>query len=106
VYHENGTITFVRDKGLSVYGIVRAVLAKDGHEIEVSVPYKGFLNDPDGKPIIGIGKTLDLSFSLETSAELTREKLWTSDTGEPIEGYVLTSDAETAAEKAAVAPSR
>lgn len=90
VYHENDTITIVRDKGPAVPGIVRFALSGDNHELEVQFPYKGFLKDPSGKPIVGIGDTLDISFSLEASGEFSRPHEWASDTGDPIEKYMLT----------------
>ena len=88
VYHEDDTITFVRDKGPIVQGIVTGAISKDGREVEIRFPYKGFLKDETGEPIIATGRTLDVSFSLEASGELFGEG-WASDTAEPIEGYVL-----------------
>ena len=89
VYHENGTITFVRDKGPVVPGIANAAISKDGHELEAVFPLKGFLVDGNGDPVIKIGDTIDLSFSLEASGELAPDGQWASDTAEPINGYVL-----------------
>jgi hypothetical protein len=66
------------------------------------VPYKGFLKDKQGMPTIAVGQTLDLSFSLESSYELVKDQLWTSDTGEPVEGYVLTSKGDVPRKTAAV----
>jgi hypothetical protein len=90
VYHDDGRITFVRDKGPVVKGIGGAAVSADGHQIEVQFPYRGFLKDEKGKPIVQLGNKLDLSFSLEASGELAPGKDWASDTGEPISGYVLT----------------
>jgi hypothetical protein len=89
-YHADGTITFVRDKGPVVPGVVQARVSEDGHELEMCVPMRGFLTDPRGKPIIGPGSRLDLSFSLEASGELAPAKSWASDTGEPIQAYEVT----------------
>jgi acetyl esterase/lipase len=89
VYHEDGTITFVRDKGPVVPGIANAAISEDGHELEAVFPLKGFLVDEQGDPVIKIGDTIDLSFSLEASGELAPDGLWASDTAEPINGYVL-----------------
>lgn len=88
VYHEDDTLTFVRDKGPIVHGIVSGWVGKDEHEAEICFPFKGFLKDENGKPIIAKGYTLDVSFSLEVSGELS-EGDWASDTANPIEGYVL-----------------
>ena len=54
-------------------------------------PMTGFLVDVDGKPIIAQGRKIDLSVSLEASGELATDGRWASDTGEPIEGYLLRS---------------
>ena len=54
------------------------------------MPLRGFLQDERGKPIIGPGSVLDLSLSLEASGELAPGRAWASDTGEPIDGYVVT----------------
>lgn len=90
VYHKNGSITLVRDKGPVVPGIVSTAISKDGHELEACFPFKGFLTDKAGKPIIAAGQSIDISFSLEASGELAPGGEWASDTGEPINNYRLT----------------
>ena len=90
VYHDDDTITFVRDKGPVVPGIATAAISADGHMIEAKFPLIGFLKDENGKPILAPGAKIDLSFSLEASGELAPGKRWASDTGEPVNGYVLT----------------
>jgi hypothetical protein len=89
VYHANDTITFVRDKGPQTPGIIEGALSPDGHELEMKVPMKGFLVDQAGKPIVGLGRTMNISFSLEASGELARGGQWASNTAMPIKGYVL-----------------
>jgi hypothetical protein len=89
VYHENGAITFGKDKGPQTLGVITAAISKDGHEMEMKVPMKGFLVDPQGKPIVALGRKLNISFSLEASGELTKDSRWASNTAEPIRGYVL-----------------
>jgi hypothetical protein len=86
----------VEDQGPVVLGNIQFALSADGHQLEMIVPYKGFLVDADGNSIVTLGKTLDLSFSLEASGELSNEVspgnpngLWGSDTGDPINGYYL-----------------
>jgi hypothetical protein len=118
-YHKDGTITFTLDMGPVVPGIITVGISPDGHELEMGIPMKGSLVDQQGKPIIALKQTLDVSFSLEASGELApnsaavpAEKTdgesngepaakadgesapdsngrWASDTGEPIKGYVL-----------------
>ncbi len=87
--HDDGTLTIVRDKGPVVPGVMRVRLSSDGHELEMAVPLRGFLKDERGRPIIGPGSVLDLSLSLEASGELAPGRAWASDTGEPINGYVV-----------------
>ena len=84
------SVTFVKDKGPIVEGIIQQAISADGHEMEMIVPYKGFLKDAAGNPIVDVGKILDLSFSLEASSELAPGHQWASDTANPINGYSLT----------------
>lgn len=90
VYRDDGTIILVRDKGPVVPGIASQALSADGHELEMRFPYRGWMVDRDGNPIIGIGSVLDLSFSLEASGETSPGGDWASNTAAPIQGYVLT----------------
>lgn len=89
VYHANDTITFVRDEAPQTLGIVTGMLSPDGHELEMKMPFKGFLRDQHGHPIIALGKKLNISMSLEASGELAPGGVWASNSGEPIRGYVL-----------------
>jgi subtilisin-like proprotein convertase family protein len=86
----NDSITFVKDKGPIVNGIIQQQISADGHELEMIVPYKGFLVDQNGDPIVDVGSILDLSFSLEASGELAPGQEWASDTADPLNGYALT----------------
>jgi hypothetical protein len=88
VYHSNDTLTLVRDRGAIVPGIMTMALSADGHEIEYRAPFKGFLKNASGQPNMALGKTIDISFSLEASGELAAGS-WGSDTTTPINGYVL-----------------
>jgi len=89
VYHNDDTLTLVYDKGPVVPGIMSIALSPDGHEIEICAPFKGFLNNSQGDPNMAIGKTIDVSFSLEASGELSPSGSWASDTADPIVGYYL-----------------
>jgi hypothetical protein len=91
VYHDNDTLTLVRDRGPVVPGIISMALSPDGHEVEICAPFKGFLNNEMGNPNMALGKTLDISFSLEASGELAPGREWASDTGDTIVGYYLGS---------------
>lgn len=89
VYHDNDTLTLVEDRGPVVPGIMSVELSPDGHELEMRAPFKGFLNDASGIPNIALGRTIDVSFSLEASGELAPDNQWASDTADPILGYYL-----------------
>jgi hypothetical protein len=89
VYHENDTLTLVLDRGPVVPGIITMAMSPDGHEVEIRAPFKGFLNNKAGEPNMALGKTLDISFSLEASGELAPGLEWASDTGDPIMRYYL-----------------
>ena len=92
VYHANDTLTLVRDQGAVIPGIMTMAISPDGHEIEFRAPFKGFLNNEAGDPNIELGKTIDISVSLEASGELhatSGNGTWASDTATPIIGYRL-----------------
>jgi len=89
VYHDDDTLTFVRDRGPVVNGIASQFVSPDGHSMEMKFPYKGFLTDLYGNSIIGLGATLDISFSLEASSELSPDHEWASNTAAPVVGFHL-----------------
>jgi hypothetical protein len=91
VYHDNDTLTLVLDRGPVVPGIITMAQSADGHEVEIKAPFKGFLNNASAQPNMALGKTLDISFSLEASGELAPGLTWASDTGDPIVGYYLSA---------------
>lgn len=86
---DSASITFVQDKGSAYQGIIEARISADGHELEMVAPFRGFMKDASGDPIIALGKTLNVSFSLEASGELAPDGQWASDTGNPILNYYL-----------------
>jgi hypothetical protein len=89
VYQNNNTLMIVRDRGPVVPGIVSYALSPDGHELEMRAPFKGFLKNAASSPNMALGKTLDISFSLEASGELAPGGTWASDTATPIASYFL-----------------
>jgi len=96
---DHASIRFVSDKGPSYQGIIRIALSPDGHQAEMVAPFRGFMRDATephsaAKPIISLGKTINVSFSLEASGELAPNAPpvnppWASNTAEPIRGYYL-----------------
>jgi hypothetical protein len=97
--NDGTSITFVADRGPVYQGIIRSAVSPDGHELEMVAPFQGFMSYPGaqigqrGGPIVSLGKTIDLSFSLEASGELFASPgnagRWGSDTAQPIAGYYL-----------------
>jgi hypothetical protein len=87
VLPDGSAIVFVQDRGPVYQGIVKIALSPDRHEAEMVAPFRGFLMDPEGNPIVALGNTVDVSFSLEASGELAPGTAWASDTAEPIIGY-------------------
>jgi hypothetical protein len=93
------SITFVEDKSTNYQGIIRIARSPDGHQAEMVAPFRGFMRDATqphaaAKPIISLGKTINISFSLEASGELAPDAPpvnppWASNTAEPIRGYYL-----------------
>lgn len=85
------SITFVADRGPVYQGIIRIARSADRHEAEMVAPFRGFMRDPQGNPIIALGKTLKISISLEASQQLAPppSNSWASDTGDPIADYYL-----------------
>jgi len=83
------SITFVADKGPVYQGITRIALSPDGHQAEMVAPFRGFMRDSAGNPVLALRKTLNVSFSLEASGELAPGRSWASDTGDPILGYYM-----------------
>lgn len=87
-------IYWVLDKGPAYPGaIITIAISADGHEAEMKAPFRGFMKDaPTGNPLVALGKTLDVSFSLEASKELSPDNMWASDTADPIQKYVVGSE--------------
>lgn len=93
VYQTDDTLMLVRDRGPVVPGIMSMAISADGHELEFRAPFKGFLKDSMGVANLALGKTIDISMSLEASGELFAAPgsngTWASDTAAPIIGYAL-----------------
>ena len=92
---------FVSDKGPVIEGgIIEVAVSPDGHEAEMKAPMYGFFWDENSVPIVKLGDTIDISFSLEGSGELSEsaqeagydgtKSVWGSDTADPVVGYTLT----------------
>ena len=100
VVFPDSSFTYVSDRGPVIEnGIIKAAVSVDGHEAEMRAPMWGFYRKLNNEPVVKLGNTVDISFSLEGSGELSEEalqlgyggkkSLWGSDTAEPIVGYTL-----------------
>jgi len=98
------SITFVKDKGPRYQGIVRIALSPDGHQAEMVAPFRGFMRNPSGSPIVALRKTMKISMSLEASGELAPDGTWASDTADPIENYYLNPYPEPGLQISKVSP--
>jgi len=78
------TIVWVSDRGPVYQGIITIDLSDDKREAEMKAPFRGFMVNQKGKPIIKLGRTIRASFSLEASSELAPGGKWASDTADPI----------------------
>jgi len=78
------TIIWVSDRGPVYQGIITIALSPDKHEAEMKAPFRGFMVNHKDKPIIKLGKTIRVSFSLEASSELAPGGQWASDTAAPV----------------------
>jgi len=106
------SFVYVSDRGDPILGGIIEV-AVNGHEAKMEAPMWGFFREPNGNPLVALGKTIDISFSLEGSGELSESALelgyngtksvWASDTAEPIVGYFL-EDRWTAVAQTETAP--
>ena len=101
------SFVYVEDKGPVVNGgIIEVAVSPDGHEAEMKAPMWGFFWDEKGTPIVKLGNTIDISFSLEASGELSEsaaergytgnKSVWGSDTADPIVGYYLNAPTKVA----------
>ncbi|MBN1482842.1 T9SS C-terminal target domain-containing protein [candidate division KSB1 bacterium] len=99
VVFEDSSFVEVSDKGPVYQGILKVAVSEDGHQAEMQAPMWGFFWNENSVPICTLGNTIDISFSLEGSGELSESaqeagydgttSMWGSDTAEPIEDYVL-----------------
>ena len=86
----NEFICFNPDKAPGpFFGAITYAKSAQGDEIEYAAPFVGFMKDVKGNPIMALGKTIDVSISLESSPDYSTPKEWVTDTAPPINGYYL-----------------
>jgi hypothetical protein len=73
-------ICFVSDTCSGPFqGAFKFAFSADGTQLEMGMPLKAFLNLQDGTPAVGIGSTLTVQFTLETSGQLSQPDDWVTD---------------------------
>jgi len=68
--------------------------SSDWTQVEMKAPYRGFLNNITGEPIIQFGMKINVAFILEVSGEYSVPPEWATDGSWPIRGYEIESSAD------------
>ncbi len=78
-------ICFVMDKCHGPFlGAMQVSLSADGTELEMSAPFDAFLRHRStGNNVVGVGQTVSVQMSLETSGQLSSTGSWTTDATVP-----------------------
>ena len=91
IYDVDVTLTNTFAKDFVNQPVVLQVFRIFGRGVDYSkFNRNGFhITDEKGKPIVALGRTINISMSLEASGELAPGKKWASNTAAPIRGYFL-----------------
>lgn len=88
--YRDGVTEITEDLKLGTSDTIRVAISPDGSEVEIASTFTGFLKDRDGKPILGIGQTIDLAAGMECDSKNYPGKTrWAADSTPPIRGYHL-----------------
>jgi len=86
----NPVICFINDMcNCSYKGVMNYAFSADNHSVEFSVPFRAFMNLPDGTPAIKLGNRITVGFTLATSDQYSSPHIWASDSSWPIRGYLF-----------------
>ncbi len=87
----DGKTEITEDLKLGTSDTIRLAVSPDGHEVEIISSLAGFLKDPEGKPTLQVGQTIDVAAGMEGDSKLYPGKTrWGADNTRPIRGYRLT----------------
>lgn len=86
----DGVTEITEDLKLGTSDTIQIAVSPDGSEVEVSSAFTGFLKDPQGRPTVSLGQTIDLAAGMESDSKAYSGKTrWAADSTAPIRGYRL-----------------
>lgn len=89
--YRKGVAEITEDLKLGTSDTITLAVSPDGSEVEVVSTYSGFLKDPNGKPTVSTGQTIDVAAGMESDSKVYFGKTrWGADSTLPIRGYKLT----------------
>lgn len=92
--YRGGVAEITEDLKLGTSDTIRLAISPDGSEVEVSSELRGFLKDPQGRPTVALGQTIDLAVGMECDSKAYPGKTrWAADSTPPIRGYKLLTPA-------------
>jgi hypothetical protein len=88
--YRGGETEITEDLKLGTSDSIQLAVSPDGGEVEIVTSFGGFLKDPQGRPTIAIGQTIDLAAGMEcdSKAYIGKSK-WAADSTRAIRGYKL-----------------
>jgi hypothetical protein len=89
--YRDGVTEITEDLKLGTSDTIQLAISPDGSEVEIVSSFAGFLKDPDGRPTVALGQTIDVAAGMEcdSKAYLGKSK-WAADSTSAIRGYRLT----------------
>ena len=86
----NGVTEITEDLKLGTSDTIQLAISPDGSEVEVVSDFTGFLQDPNGRPTLDIGRTIDVAVGMESDSKAYIGKArWGADNTIAIRGYKL-----------------
>lgn len=88
--YRDGVAEITEDLKHGTSDTIRLAVSPDGSEVEIASTFSGFLKDRHGKPILGIGQTIDVAAGMECDSKAYPGKTrWAADSTPPIRNYHL-----------------
>lgn len=88
--YRNGLAEITEDLKHGSSDTIRVAISPDGSEVEISSTFAGFLKDKGGRPILGVGKTIDVAAGMECDGKAYPGKTrWAADSTPILRGYRL-----------------
>lgn len=85
-----GATEITKDLKFGTSDTIRIAVSPDGHEVEVSSTFTGFLKNPDGQPTVQLGQTIDLAIGMECDSKAyVGKSAWGADSTPILRGYKL-----------------